>query len=170
MSEGPVNFGKPLFFLVLAACIGGGVYMWMHWPVTYESKDGASYYSIDFPHAWTASPNTDPGMPTKVVASGPLPEETQGVGWTLLVYHGTLDWPGLVVRNIPGTPDVQAEADIDHKKSMTFEYQDNDVRYIGGAVDRGDALVMVAIGTSKANFEQNRLLFEKVIKSIKCSR
>lgn len=171
MSEGPVNFGKPLMYLVILGCAGGGYYAKTHWPSTYEG-DG---WSVRMPHDWTATSANDPADVTKFVGTGPLPktpsgEEQTGVIWMKLKYHGTLDWNMYMQSQVPGTPDWTGEDDIDYKKSRQFMYEDNDVRYYGALVDRGDALVCVAIGTNKLNFPFQKPIFENVIRSIRCQR
>jgi hypothetical protein len=170
MSEGPVNFGKPLFFLVLIGCVGGGYYAWQHWPSTYN---GAGY-SVDMPHGWTAAPANDPSDTSLVRGSGPLPkmgeDEQSGTIWMKLVLHGTLDWDMYMRNNIPGTPDWTQDDELDYKKARLMTYEDQTNRFFCGMVDRGDALVIVGIGTTKANFEFHRKIFEKCIRSIKCTR
>ena len=168
MSEGPVSFGKPLLWLVIIGCIGGGYYAKTHWPVSYDG-DG---WSVDFPNKWEPKSAGDSSNPSRIVASGPLVDELhgQGIGWGFLWRHGQLAWPEMAVRNIPGAPDKQDDTEIDHKRALIFEYEDNNIRYMGASVQRGDALVMFAIGCSKPNFEANRALFEKTVKSIRCSR
>jgi hypothetical protein len=171
MSEGPTNFGKPLMWLAIVGCIGGGYYAFTHWPATYE---GAGY-SVAFPHAWEAGPANDPADGTKIAAKGPLPklpsgEEQSGVGWCKLVYHGTLDMNSFMAQHTPGTADWTEDLDVDYKKAQLFMYEDNETRYYGVGVDRGDAVVFCAIGCLKANFPLNKPIFEKVVKSLKCQR
>jgi len=171
MSEGPTNFGKPLLWLVIIGCAGGGYYAATHWPYTYE---GAGY-SVAFPHGWEAGPANDPADATKINASGPLPklstgEEQSGVGWCKVVYHGSLDLNSFMVLHTPGTADWTELVDIDYKKGQQFMYEDNVTRYYGVGVDRGDAVVFVAIGCPKERFTLNKPIFEKVIKSLRCQR
>lgn len=167
MSEGPVSFGKPLAFLVLAACVGGGVYAYMHWPSHYEG-DG---WEIDFPNKWEAGPFNDPAAPGKVVAKGPLLEEgMEGVAWATVNRHGTLDWPRFVQDNVPGTWDKQEDLEIAHKKAVMFEYEHNETRYMGVGVARGDAVVICAIGCAKPFFANNSERFRKVLMSLRCER
>ena len=170
MSEGPVSFGKPVLILAVLGCIGGGYYAVTHWPSTYEGTDGGSTWSARFPHAWEINPANDPTNPTKVFAKGPLLNEAPGVGWGMLMRHGTLDWPNFVINNLPATPDVGLDDEIDHKKAWKFEYEDKESRFMGAAVQRGDAVVFCAIGCTKANFQENRETFEKFVRSIRCAR
>lgn len=170
MSEGPVNFGKPLLVLVVIGCIGGGYYAFTHWPSTYEGKDGGSTWSVNFPHNWESRLVADATYPTRISSQGPLLNEVPGVAWGVVIPHGTLDWPNFVIRNLPGTPDKSFDDEIDHKKCLIYEYEDNAVRYIGGAVQRGDAVIFCAIGCAKANFEENRETLTKVVRSIRCQR
>ncbi|MBI3857742.1 MAG: hypothetical protein HY293_18835, partial [Planctomycetes bacterium] len=160
MSEGPVNFGKPLFFLVVIACGGGGYYAYSHWPVHYEGNG----WEVDFPHGWTPQPFNDPNSPGKIVAQGPLMDETQGQGaaWATINFHGTIAWPEGVAKFVPGTIEKQDDTEIAHKKALIFEYEDapNNIRYLCSAVERIDALVVTAIGCNKTYFEQNRVMFE----------
>jgi|SRR5579862_2454241 len=171
MSEGPVNFGKPLMWIVILGCAGGGYYAATHWPATYEG----SGWSVKMPHGWTASPANDPSDATKVVGTGPLPktpsgEEQTGVIWMKVVYHGSLDWNMFMGIHVPGTPDSTEDVDIDYKKSRLFTYEDQNTRYQGIAVDRGDAMIMVAIGSTKATFSQNKAIFDGVVRSVRCQR
>jgi hypothetical protein len=171
MSEGPVNFGKPMMWLVILGCAGGGYYAATHWPATYE---GAGY-SIKMPHGWEASPANDPSDPTKINGAGPLPkaptgEEQQGVIWMKTVYHGTLDWTMYQQNHIPGTCSWTEDVDIDYKKSRLFEYEDQNTRFYGAMVDRGDALIIAAIGTNKTYYPMQKEVFDKVIRSIRCQR
>ncbi|MBV8880698.1 MAG: hypothetical protein JO332_12075, partial [Planctomycetaceae bacterium] len=140
MSEGPVNFGKPLLWLVILGCAGGGYYASTHWPATYE---GAGW-SVKMPHGWTAGPANDPADATKISGSGPLPklpsgEEQSGICWAKTIYHGALDWQLLMRTHVPGTPDWTQEQDVDYKKAQLFMYEDQTTRFYGIAVDRGDA-------------------------------
>jgi len=172
MSEGPVNFGKPLLYIVILGCAGGGYYAYTHWPAGYEGDR----WSIGMPHGWTATPVNDPADPMKVaVGGGPLPKtpdgvEQAGVIWMKLVYHGTLDWQMYMNAHIPGTPDWTGDDDIDYKHSRQFMYEDQNTRYYGVMVDRGDALIIAALGTTKANFPLYKTLFEKACRSVRCQR
>jgi hypothetical protein len=171
MSEGPVSFGKPLMWLVIVGCAGGGYYAATHWPATY---DGAGY-SVSFPHGWVTTPANDPTDNTMVVANGPLPklstgDEQSGVAWCKVAYHGTIDMPAFMAAHIPGTTDWTEMIDVDYKKAELFMYEDNVTRYYGVGVDRGDAVIICAIGCPKANFNGNKLQFEKVVRSLKCQR
>lgn len=171
MSEGPTNFGKPLLYLVIIGCVGGGYYAFTHWPYSYE---GAGY-SVSFPHGWEAGPANDPAEPTRIAAKGPLPklpsgEEQSGVGWCKTVYHGALDWPSFMATHMGGTADWTEMTEIDYKKGMLFIYEDNVTRYYGVGVDRGDAVIFLAMGCAKDKFNSNKMLFEKVIKSLRCQR
>jgi hypothetical protein len=173
MSEGPVNFGKPLFFLVLIGCIGGGYYYYTHATVGYEGHDGASTYSVDFPHGWEVTPGTDPAMPTKVIAKGPLgKEEIPGVAWMAIFQHGTLDWPNFPIRCVGGSVDPNPEdTEIAHKRALVFQFEDAaGTRWQGAAVQRGDALVICCIGCAKASFAENQPMLDKCIRSIRCAR
>ncbi len=171
MSEGPVSFGKYILWIVIIGCAGGGYYAVTHWPATYDGPG----YSVSFPHGWTVAPANDPTDSTKVAAQGPLPklptgDEQSGVGWCKVVYHGALDWNLFMTTHTPGTADWTEMIDIDYKKAQLFMYEDNVTRYYGVGVDRGDAVVFAAIGCPKANFNANKLLFEKVARSLKCQR
>jgi hypothetical protein len=171
MSEGPVNFGKPLLYIVIVGCIGGGYWAYTHWPATYE---GAGW-SIKMPHGWTAASANDPSDATKLFGSGPLPkapsgEEQTGVCWMKVVYHGSLDWNMYLANHVPGTPDWTGDDDIDYKKAREFMYEDNNTRYYGAMVDRGDALIVAAFGTNKTYFPMQKALFENSIRSIRCQR
>lgn len=171
MSEGPVSFGKPLLWLVILGCGGGGYYAATHWPATYEGNG----YTVAFPHGWETSPANDPADSTKMISKGPLPklatgEEQSGVGWCKTVYHGTLDMNSFMVAHTPGTADWTEMVDVDYKKAQLFMYEDNVTRYFGIGVDRGDAVIFCAIGCAKANFVTNKPIFEKVVRSLKCQR
>ena len=171
MSEGPTNFGKPLLYLVLIGCVGGGYYAYTHWPYSYE---GAGW-SVKFPHGWEAGPANDPSDPTKIFAKGPLPkgdlpEEQQGTGWGKIVYHGALDWPSFMQRHLPGTADWTQALDVDYKKAQMYMYEDQNIRYLGIAVDRGDAMIFCATGCAKAQFPLYKPLFEKVAMSLRAQR
>ena len=171
MSEGPINFGKPLAILVLLGCIGGGYYAHKNWPYTYEVIDGQSYWSVKFPNSWEAFPAQDPNNASRVNFRGPMTEEAWGTGWAMTAAHGTITWPEMVVGNVGGTcTNVDMEVNIDQKKSLTYEYEDNQTRYVGAAVERGDVLVYVNIGVDKANFELFKEKMYKVVKSVKCHR
>ena len=171
--EGPLNFGKPLFFLVLIGCIGGGIYAYLNWPAVYESRDAVSYWTVKWPHDWQTVPGNDDSQPSLVKSSGPLiRDEFNGVGWAKTEPHGTLIWPDMVVAKIVGTPD-KVEHDgftIDNKRALKFEYEDNENRFLGCAVERGDVLVYVAIGCKKDRFAEFYSKFEKVIMGVQCSR
>jgi len=172
MSEGPINFGKPVGLLVLLGCIGGGAYTYMNWPSVYEQRESVnSYWSVNWPHGWEtrSANNTENG--TNVMSSGPLTEEVMGQGWAIAHVHGTLTWPTMVVEKLGFTPDkITEDKLIDNKKCIIYEYEDNTTRFMGCAVDRGDILVYVNIGCPKANFEQFRTKFEKVMMSVRCVR
>jgi hypothetical protein len=172
MSEGPVNFGKPVGILVLLGCIGGGVYAYMNWPAVYEQRESVnSYWSVSWPHGWETRPAGDPENGTRVMSSGPLTEDLMGQGWAIAIMHGTITWPTMVLEKVGLTPDKVIEDQlIDNKKCIIYEYEDNVTRFMGCAVDRTDVLVYVHIGCPKANFEQMRSKFEKVIKSVRCVR
>src|SRR5579859_3437637 len=169
MSEGPVNFGKPLLWIVILGCVGGGYYAKTHWPTSYEGTG----WRFKLPHEWEVSPANDPADASKIVAHGPLPkspsgEEQEGVAWAKVVYHGTLDWNIFMQNNLQGTPDWSEDIELDTKKCRMFMYEDQTTRYLGAAVDRGDAMVMVAIGTNKTNFPLQKAVFDDVIRSIRC--
>jgi hypothetical protein len=171
MSEGPINFGKPLLYLVILGCAGAGFYAWKNWPSHYEGNG----WDIDFPNKWEASISTDPATPGKVIANGPLKDETHGpgVGWVTVNYHGALDFRAFVAERVNTTlENVNADEEIGHKKAMIFEYEepDNGFRFLGSAVQRGDAVVIAAIGCKKTFFEDNKLRFEKVVRSVRCQR
>jgi hypothetical protein len=167
MSEGPVSFGKPVLFLILAGLGGGGYWAYNNWPVHYEGTG----WEIDFPNKWEANPFNDPTSPGKVVATGPLVEEGMtGVAWVTINMHGTLAWPDFVLQKLPGTPDKTEETEIAHKKSLMFEYEDNNIRYIGSAIQRGDAVIISAIGCAKHLFPTNKERFEKCVKSVRVNR
>jgi len=171
MSEGPVSFGKPLMWIVILGCAGGGYYAFTHWPVTYEG----SGWSVKMPHGWEATPANDPSDATKINGTGPLPkspagEEQTGVLWGKVAYHGALDWNSFVEKNVPGTIDWSADEDIDYKKTRLFMYEDQTTRYIGIGVERGDAMVFVAIGTNKTNFPMQKAFLENVVRSVRCQR
>jgi hypothetical protein len=170
MAEGPVSFGKPLFFLVVIGCAGGGYYAYTHWPTHYDGVN----WSIDFPTKWEAAPYPDPadGGNERVMAKGPLIEENsgEGVAWVTVNRHGTLNWPAFVQMKTPGTFDWSQEDELDHKKCLYFTYEDNNIRYTGVGVQRGDALVIAAIGCAKHQFAVNKERFEKCIKSVRVSR
>ena len=172
MAEGPVNFGKPIGILVLLGCIGGGIYAYFNWPSVYEQHETSNtYWSVNWPHGWETKPAGDPENGTRVLSSGPLSEEVPGNGWAMAILHGTLVWPTMVVEKSGTTPDKVIEDQlIDNKRCIIYEYEDNVTRYMGCGVDRGDVLVYVNIGCNKANFEQFRPKFEKVIKSVRCVR
>src|SRR5881394_1577894 len=101
MAEGPVNFGKPLVFLVIAACAGASFWAYKNWPAHYEGTG----WDIDFPNKWEASVSNDPATPGKVIANGPLKMEEwgPGVGWVTLTYHGTLDFKAFVAEKVNTT-------------------------------------------------------------------
>jgi hypothetical protein len=167
--EGPVNFGKPLMYLTIVGCIAGGIYLWKTWPATYEGPG----WKVDFPNGWETAPHNDPTQPGMVVSHGPLAEEgMEGVGWVKLLIHGTLSWPQLALDLIPGTPDkMDPDGEIAHRKSMIFEYEDDkNMRYTGVCTQRGDALVMVAVGAPKHLFETNRGRLEKCAQSLRVWR
>jgi len=171
MSEGPVSFGKYILWLVILGCGGGGYYAFTHWPSTYQG----SGYSVSFPHGWEAGPANDPADATMVFAKGPLPklatgEEQSGVGWCKTAYHGTLDFPSFMAAHIPGTADWTEITEIDYKKAQLFIYEDNTTRYYGVGVDRGDAMIICAVGCAKDNFNTNKRVFEKVARSVRCQR
>jgi hypothetical protein len=170
MSEGPVSFGKPLLYLVIAGCIGGGVYLYTHWPVSYEAHDGVATWSIDFPHGWEVSPANDPAVPSKIIAKGPLKEEIPGAAWVCIVPHGTLDWPGLAIRSLGGTVDTQEDTEIAHKKALIVEFEDANTRWEGVAVQRGDVLIVGCVGCPKTYFAENKPMIDKVIRSVRCTR
>lgn len=171
MSEGPVSFGKPLLYLVILGCIGGGYYAYSHWPVSYE---GAGW-NVNFPHGWEAGSANDASDPTRVFAKGPLPkmdlpDEQAGVGWAKIVYHGTLDWNSFMQAHLPGTPDWTNDVDVDYKKARMYMYEDQTTRYFGVAVDRGDAMIFCATGCAKNLFPKYKDIFEKVAKSVRAQR
>lgn len=171
MSEGPVSFGKPLMWLVILGCAGGGYYAYKHWPVEYEGPG----WSVKMPNGWSAAPANDPSDATKVTGSGPLPktpagEEQTGIMWAKVVYHGALDWDNFMRAHLPGTPDWTEDVDIDYKKSRLFMYEDKDLRYYGAAVERGDAMIFYAMGCNKTNFPIHKAVMEKSARSVRCQR
>src|SRR5436190_18651717 len=103
MSEGPVSFGKPLFYLVAIGSIAAGSYLYMHWPAHYDGPG----WNIDFPRKWTVQ--TAEG--DRITASGPLPEERSGTAWATITVHGTIHFPAFVAARIPAA-DWTEELDI----------------------------------------------------------
>jgi hypothetical protein len=171
MSEGPVNFGKPLLWLVIIGCAGGGYYAATHWPYSYEGEG----WNVKFPHGWEAGPAHDASDPTKIFGKGPLPkgdlpDEQAGVAWAKIVYHGTLEWTSFMRTHVPGTTDSIEDIDVDYKKAQKFTYEDQNTRYLGIAVDRGDAMVFCAIGCAKDLFPQYKMIFDKTVMSVRCQR
>jgi len=171
MSEGPTNFGKPILWLVILGCAGGGYYAYTHWPVTYE---GAGW-TVKLPNKWEVTPANDPSDTTKIVGRGPLAKtpdglEQEGVMWGKLAYHGTLDWNSFVRDNVSGTIDWSEDVEIDYKKARLYMYEEKEVRWYGVAVDRGDAMVFVAAGCNKNDFPLHQEAFEKIAKSLRCQR
>lgn len=164
MSEGPVSFGKPLFFLVVIGVAAAGTYAYLNWPAHYDGPG----WNIDFPRKWVVQNATDSDVP-KITASGPLPEERTGYAWATINVHGTIHFPAYVAARIPAA-DWTEEHDIDYKKGMLFTFNDGDNRMMGVAVDRVDAVIICAIGCPKPYFEANRALFDKVCRSIRCQR
>jgi hypothetical protein len=172
--EGPINFGKPVLYLVIAGCIGGGTYAYLNWPSVYEQVQGNSMWTVRWPHGWETTPDPGPeGNPSRVKSSGPLiKDEFSGLGWGKTEPHGQLIWPDMVVAKIGGTPD-KVEWDgflIDNKRALRFEYEDNENRYLGCAIERGDVLIYVAIGCQKARFSEFYSKFEKCIMGVTCTR
>src|SRR5262245_38304139 len=131
--EGPINFGKPLLYLVIVGVIGTGIYLWRTWPATYEGVG----WKVDFPNGWETSPYREPSNPVNVrgMSKVPLKEEgVEGVARVTVNRHGTLDWPRFAIDMIPGgAPDkTLPDEEIAHKKAMFFEYQDDkNMRYTG---------------------------------------
>jgi hypothetical protein len=171
MAEGPVNFGKPLLILVIAGCAGAGYWAYKNWPSHYEGPG----WGVDYPNKWEFTVSSDPATPGKVLANGPLKleEHGTGVGWIALHYHGALNFQPFVAEKVNTTLEkVDDSLEVDHKKSFLFEYEEQEagIRYLCSAVDRGDAIVIAAIGCKKQIFEDNRVQFEKVVRSVKCSR
>jgi hypothetical protein len=171
MSEGPVNFGKPVLWIVIIGCIGGGYYAKTHWPAAYEGNG----WRFKMPHDWEIASANDPADPAKLLGHGPLPknaagEEQDGVCWATVIYHGTLDWNLFLQTHLPGTPDWTEDIELDTKKCRMFMYEDQTTRYLGAAVDRVDAMVIVAIGTNKTNFPLQKAVFDGVVRSIRCER
>jgi hypothetical protein len=169
--EGPLNFGKPLLYLTIVGVIAGGIYLWKTWPSTFEGNG----WKVDFPNRWETTPYPDPSNPLneRHASKGPLAEEgMEGVAWVTVNRHGTLDWPRFAIECLPGTPDkTDPDNEIDHKRAMLFEYQDDkNFRYTGAAVQRGDAIVIVAIGAPVPLFETNRERLEKCAKSLRTWR
>ena len=169
--EGPVNFGKPLLYLTVLACAAGGFYLWKTWPATYEGIG----WKVSFPNRWETTPYPDPSNPflERVISKGPLAEEgMEGVAWVTVNRHGTLDWPRFAIECIPGTPDkIDPDAEVDHKRTMLFEYHDDkNFQYTGAAMQRGDAIIIVAIGAPTNLFETNRERLEKCAKSLRTWR
>ena len=77
------------------------------------------------------------------------------------------------VEILGGTPDVvvyDPTYTIDNKKALRFEYEDNETRYLGCAIERGDVLIYVAIGCQKARFSEFYAKFEKCIMGVTCNR
>src|SRR6185295_3603539 len=167
-SEGPVSFGKPLLFLIVIGCAGGGYYAYSHWPVSVDTGKG---WTVSLPHGWSYVPANDPTNESKIHCSGPLADEAQGAAWAMMIYHGTLNWPEMVIKNLPVPPDKQTDDELDHKKALFYEYEDlQGMRWMGCAVERGDALIYYAIGCPKGIFELNRPTLEKSVKGTRCQR
>jgi hypothetical protein len=168
MSEGPVSFGKPLMFLVVLGCAGGGYYAYNHWPAGYDSNKG---WTISMPHGWEAVPANDPTNDSKVHCQGPILDEQRGAAWAMMLFHGTLAWPDMITKNLPIPPDKVIEEELDHKRALLFEYEDlQNSRWMGCAVERGDALIYYVIGCQKPYFEANRAIFEKSVRATRCQR
>ena len=167
--EGPLNFGKPLLYLVILGCAGAGFYAYKNWPTNVQGTG----WDIDFPNKWEVS--NDPATPGKVIVNGPLKleEHGSGVGWVTLHYRGAIILKSFVEEKTGYTLENPDESqDIGNKKAIIFEYEDQEggFRFLGCGVDRGDAVVIAAIGCRKAFFLDNRAHFEKVVKSLRCTR
>jgi hypothetical protein len=76
----------------------------------------------------------------------------------------------MVVEWLGAKPDALEPTLIDRKKALVYEYEVAEQRFMGCAVERGDALIYVSIGCAKANFEEFRPTFTKVVQSVKCAR
>jgi len=171
MAEGPVSFGKPLVILVLLGCAGAGYWAYKNWPAHYEGNG----WSVDWPNKWETQPDNDPARPGKVLAHGNLKDEEHGpgIGWATINYHGAIHFRGFVEEKLGYAMEKEESGfEIDNKTAMMFEYEeaDKNFRYLGAAVERNDAVVLVCIGCNKMFFDENRPHFEKVLKSIKCQR
>jgi len=164
MSEGPVSFGKPLFYLVIVGVAAAGTYLYLHWPAHYDGPG----WSIDFPRKWTVQDAPGSEVP-KITASGPLAEERSGFAWATITVHGTIIFPQFVAARVPAA-DWTEELDIDYKKAMLMTFNDGDNRYMAVAVDRVDAVIICAVGCPKPYFDMYRPVFEKVCRSIRCQR
>ena len=171
MAEGPVSFGKPLFILVLLGCVGAGYYAWKNWPSNVQGPG----WDVDYPNKWESTPANDPARPGKINTSGPLKleEHGMGVGWITLNFHGAIDFPTFVQEKVGySLENVDSGFDIGNKTAMTFEFEDQEsgFRFLGSAVQRGDAVVIATIGCKKMFYEDNKERFLKVVKSVRCTR
>ena len=88
----------------------------------------------------------------------------------MVKFHGVVLWPEMVVVCTGVKPDTWKETTIDQKRALSFEYEEQKYRFMGCAVDRGDALIFVAIGCPKESFDQFKETFKTVISSVRCAR
>jgi hypothetical protein len=105
-----------------------------------------------------------------VKSEGGLSKNTRGIGWGMVKYHGVVAWPEMVVGWIGAKADTWKEITIEQKRALSFEYEDQQLRFMGCAVDRGDALIYIAIGCPKESFDQFKETFKKVISIVRCAR
>jgi len=177
MAEGPINFGKPLLYLVIIGCAGAGYYAYTHWPSHYAGPG----WDIDFPHKWECSPANDPAFPGgKWVATGPMPNEEHfnGSGWVTVNFHGAIDFNAFVAERIPGgNLENKEDLDIGNKTAMIFQFEEEANKGAGdwwrfqcSAVKRGDAVVIAVAGCQKKFFAENEEMLKKVVKSLRCER
>jgi hypothetical protein len=167
MSEGPLNFGKPLLYLTILGCAGAGYWFYKNWPVHAEGQG----WSVDMPNKWQADPQLvdDQGVP-RVYMRGPLADEIQGAGQVSWVLHGTVDWPAAPLKMLPMPPDSQEDRDIDYKKALLFTFTQGSNRFQGVVIDRNDAYVAYWLGCATSEFDKNQKKFQKSVLSLKVQR
>lgn len=161
---------KNTFVIALVTCLGAcGTTDPADGPTSIFTS-GTSYWSVTWPQGWETLPAKDPTDPSLIKSAGPLSKDILGSAWGIEKYHGVVVWPDMVIQWIGKKPDIWEETVIDQKRALIYEYNDQQTRYMGCAVDRGDALIFVAIGCPKASFEEFRERFKKVISSVRCGR
>ncbi len=163
----PFSFGKPLAILVLIGVGFGGYHLYKTWPTSYDGPG----WSVNFPPRWTVGPQDG-----RVVGKGPLGDKkptgdfTEGHASVTLTEHATVSWPDMPLKTFVCVPETQQDYEIDYKKGMIVTYTDGDYKYMGVVVDRVDVFVTVVIGCKKEEFEKHRKQFDKVVRSVRCTR
>ncbi len=164
MRESTFSFGKPLLGVILLVGAVAAIVWWVeNREVVYTDEAG---WSVSLPNGW------DPKMVRgRLTANGYLKEGGVGLAFASLHPHGAGVplWPEAGLNHFVGERQSHEETILDGRRAVVVIFLGSDgQRYVGAAIDRGDALVVYQIGCSDAAFEQNRGLFDRLARRMTC--